>query len=96
MKKTLTPMLTLIALSATVLSFAPSARAITYEVEIEDFTFVPGRLHIDVGDAIEWRNRDNALHSATSDEGIWDSGLLARDQTFTFTFTTAGVYPYHC
>ncbi len=89
-------MLTVITLSVTVLSFAPSARAITYEVEIEDFAFNPGRLHINIGDAIEWRNRDAIMHSSTSDDGIWDSGLLATDQTYTFVFTTEGIYPYHC
>jgi plastocyanin len=96
MKKTLTSMLTVITLSVTVLSFAPSARATTFEVEIEDFTFVPGGLHINIGDAIEWRNRDDVMHTSTSDDGIWDSGLLARDETFTFVFTTEGVFPYHC
>lgn len=89
-------MLTVITLSVAVLSFAPSARAITFEVEIEDFTFVPGRLHINIGDAIEWRNRDAVMHTSTSDDGIWDSGLLAIDETYTFVFTTEGVYPYHC
>ena len=96
MKKTLMSMLSVITLSVTVLSFAPSIGATTYEVEIEDFTFVPGGLHINVGDAIEWRNRDGIMHSSTSDNGIWDSGLLAIDETFTFVFTTEGVFPYHC
>ena len=96
MRKTLMSMLTVITLSVTVLSFAPSAHAITFEVEIEDFAFVPGRLQINIGDAIEWRNRDDVMHSATSDDGIWDSGLLAIDETFTFVFTTEGIYPYHC
>jgi plastocyanin len=96
MKKTLMSMLTVITLSVAVLSFAPPVNAITFEVEIEDFTFVPGRLHINIGDAIEWRNRDAIMHSSTSDDGIWDSGLLATDETFTFVFTTEGIYPYHC
>ena len=96
MKKKLTSTLTVIMLSVAVLSFAPPVNAITYEVEIEDFTFVPGGLHINIGDAIEWRNRDDIMHSSTSDDGIWDSGLLARDETFTFVFTAEGIYPYHC
>ncbi len=36
------------------------------------------------------------LHSATSDNGIWDSGLLARDQRYTYLFNAEGIYPYHC
>ncbi|UCE65090.1 MAG: T9SS type A sorting domain-containing protein [Candidatus Zixiibacteriota bacterium] len=90
--------LALIAMAVTgiIFSISQPARAILYEVEIEDFSFVPGRLIINVGDMIEWRNRDNVAHSATSDDGIWDSGLLSRDETFTYTFTLEGVYPYHC
>ena len=96
MKKTVMYLLAVITLSVAVLSYAPSVGAVTYEVEIEDFAFIPGGLHINPGDAIEWRNRDNVMHSATSDDGIWDSGLLARDQIYTFTFTTEGIFPYHC
>ncbi|OGC96132.1 MAG: hypothetical protein A2W25_12560 [candidate division Zixibacteria bacterium RBG_16_53_22] len=82
--------------SLVILMAMPSAMAVTWEVEIEDFAFVPGRLRINVGDAIEWRNRDDISHTATSDNGVFNSGLLARDQTFTFLFTEPGVYPYHC
>ena len=93
-------MLKLIIAAAVVLSavFALSspAQAILHEVEIEDFSYIPSRLNINVGDMVEWRNRDAVSHTATSDDGIWDSGLLAEDETFTYTFTLEGVYPYHC
>lgn len=96
MRKPLTFMLTAIVMVAGMTSLAPSARAIIYEVEIEDFTFIPGRLQLNPGDGIEWRNRDNVLHSSTSDNGLWDSGLLARDETFTYIFANEGTFPYHC
>jgi plastocyanin len=96
MRKSLTITLTLVAMFAATLSLAPSADAVTYEVEIEDFAFTPGSMHINPGDAIEWRNRDAVQHTSTSDEGLWNSGLLAEDQTFTFIFNDEGVYPYHC
>ena len=96
MKRTLTLTLTLVAAIIGVLSAAKSAVAIVYEVEIEDFVYLPSRMHINPGDGIEWRNRDFVLHSATSDNGIWDSGLLARDQRYTYLFNAEGIYPYHC
>jgi hypothetical protein len=65
-------------------------------VEIEDFSFIPARLNINVGDMVEWRNRDGVIHTSTSDNGVWDSGPLAEDETYTYTFTLEGVYPYHC
>ncbi|MHA2405009.1 MAG: plastocyanin/azurin family copper-binding protein [Candidatus Kariarchaeaceae archaeon] len=45
---------------------------------------------------VEWRNRDGVIHTSTSDNGVWDSGPLAEDETYTYTFTLEGVYPYHC
>lgn len=83
--------------AAAILFIVPRAAfAITYEVEIENYAYNPGGMHINPGDAIEWRNRDAVQHSATSDDGIWDSGLLSENQTYTYTFSLAGVYPYHC
>jgi len=73
-----------------------NAKAIIYEVEIENFAYIPARLHINIGDAIEWRNRDTVGHTSTSDDGFWDSGLLQEDQRFTYFFTAEGFYPYHC
>jgi plastocyanin len=48
------------------------------------------------GQAVAWTNTDLIAHTTTSDKGIWDSGMLAPTQTFTFTFVTPGTYTYHC
>ena len=88
--------LTAMAVLGVVFSVPLPARAVLYEVEIEDFSFIPSRLHLNPGDMVEWRNRDNVSHTATSDDGVWDSGLLSNDQTFIYAFTLEGVYPYHC
>jgi len=73
-----------------------AAKALEVEVEIEDFTFIPHGSVINVGDTIKWRNRDLVQHTSTSDAGVWNSGLLSRDQEFSFVFTSPGTYPYHC
>lgn len=96
MSRTLKLITAAAVVTGAVLAMTLPAQAIVYEVEIENFAFVPGRLHINPGDAIEWRNRDAVNHTSTSDDGIWDSGLLAENQTFTYTFNLEGVYPYHC
>lgn len=71
------------------------------EVEIEDFAFVPQTVTIQVGDTVEWKNRDAVGHTSTSGTpgmpvGIWDSGLLGEDDRFSFVFTQDGTYPYYC
>ncbi|HKQ68565.1 MAG TPA: plastocyanin/azurin family copper-binding protein [Polyangiaceae bacterium] len=48
------------------------------------------------GTTVRWVNQDSVAHTATSDSGVWDSGTLTQGQSFNFTFTTPGTFPYHC
>ena len=71
------------------------------DVEISGFTFVPADIKVKVGDTVRWTNRDGASHTSTSGasgvpDGIWDSGLLATDETFSYVFDTPGAFPYYC
>ena len=43
-----------------------------------------------------WTNRDPAAHTTTADEGQWDNSTLQEGQSFSFTFTEAGVFSYFC
>jgi len=77
----------------------PLARAAepqTHRVVIERFTFAPARLEIRAGDAVEWRNRDLAPHTATSGDGEWGTGDLARDGMAAVVFPTPGTFAYLC
>ena len=65
-------------------------------VQIRDFTFTPGNLQVPVGATITWTNYDSAPHSATADDGTWDTGLLNKDQRASVTFNTPGDYSYYC
>ena len=53
-------------------------------------------LTVAVGTTVTWTNNDSIAHTATSDTGVWDSGILSPAQSFSFTFAQAGTYPYHC
>ncbi len=70
--------------------------AATYDVSIVSFSFVPPSLTVQMGDTVRWTNQDPTQHTATSDTGVWDSGLLWLGGSFSFTFTGSGVYGYHC
>ena len=65
-------------------------------IDISGMAFSPNTLTISVGDTVTWTNQDGAPHSATGDNGEFDSGTLNNGQNFSFTFTAAGTYTYHC
>src|SRR5205823_6406074 len=48
------------------------------------------------GTTITWTNQGPTVHTATSDNQVWDSGDLAAGQSFSFTFDDPGVYWYFC
>lgn len=66
------------------------------EVTIKGFAFSPDTLTVKVGTTVKWTNQDSVAHSVTSDTGLFDSGELAAGNTFSFTFTQAGTFDYHC
>ncbi len=65
-------------------------------VEIKNFAYSPGSLHVKVGDTVTWTNKDAAGHSATADDGTFDTGVLGQGESGSFTFTKAGTFSYHC
>jgi len=66
-------------------------------VKINNFVFSPATLTIKVGDSVTWTNNDNTQHTVTSDTGSeLASSTLAKGQTYSHIFNTAGTYDYHC
>jgi plastocyanin len=80
--------------SLTTQNFAFGAAA--NDIDIVDFGFSPKNLTVAVGTSVTWGNTGQANHTTTSDTALWDSGTLSPSQTFSRTFATAGVFPYHC
>jgi plastocyanin len=66
------------------------------EVFIQGMSFTPATITVTAGTTITWTNKDGYAHTVTSDSKIFDSGNLASGSTFSYTFATAGTYPYHC
>jgi plastocyanin len=67
-----------------------------HRVVIQDFAFRPQRLELRPGDSVEWVNLDLAPHTASAEDGAWDSGELARQASFRATFGAAGRFAYLC
>jgi plastocyanin len=49
-----------------------------------------------VGTTVTWRNTDSTSHTSTSDAAGWNSGNIVPGGQFSFSFQTAGRFPYHC
>jgi plastocyanin len=65
-------------------------------VDIQDFAFSPDTLEISVGTTVTWTNGDAAPHTATAEDGAFDSGSLATGDSYSFTFEEPGTYSYFC
>src|SRR5258708_4539963 len=67
-----------------------------HAVMIHNFAFVTETLTVKAGDKVTWTNQDAVAHSATADNGTFDTGVLQNEQSGSVTFTKVGVYTYHC
>jgi plastocyanin len=71
----------------------------TTEVEIEDYAFNPKTIRVKVGSTVKWTNKDQARHDVMPDNPSEDfkaSELLAKGESYSFTFNKAGTYTYFC
>lgn len=68
------------------------------EVAISKSRYLPSPLEIDAGTTVTWVNEDALPHTATATtpEVHFDSGYMALDDAFAYTFDAPGEYPYYC
>lgn len=65
-------------------------------VEIAEFLYEPDTITVDVGTEITWTNADGAPHTATADDGSFDTGTLKRSDEAAVSFDEPGTYTYYC
>lgn len=63
-----------------------------HTVQIHDFAFVPASLQVRAGDSVTFVNRDPVPHTATANDGSWDTGELLAGATRTVAVKGAGGY----
>lgn len=66
------------------------------EIEIENFAYTPKTITIKAGTTVKWSNKDDSQHKVVADDGSWSSSSLSKGDSFSFTFTQAGTFTYHC
>jgi plastocyanin len=76
---------------------APSGEAAKSEkIEIVEFTYEPDPVVVQVGGKVIWQNQDTAPHTATADDGSFDTGTIEKGKLGSATFKEPGTFTYHC
>ena len=65
-------------------------------VDLRSLRYSKGKVEVEAGTTIVWRNRDPLTHTVTSDSGSFDSGDLKPGASWSHTFTEPGTFSYHC
>jgi plastocyanin len=66
------------------------------EITIDNFTFTPKELTIAVGTTVKWVNHDDIPHTVVEKKTTFRSKALDTDDSYSFTFTSAGTFDYFC
>ena len=66
------------------------------EVVIDNFTYTPPELTVAVGTTVKWVNHDDIPHTVVENNKIFRSKALDTDDSYSFTFTSAGTFSYFC
>lgn len=69
----------------------------TDSVEIKNFKYSPAVIKVSVGTKVTWTNKDTVQHNVIGDTFTDLNGpLLDKEKSYSYTFTEAGSYGYHC
>jgi amicyanin len=65
-------------------------------VTIDNFTFTAPELTVAVGTTVKWVNHDDIPHNVVDKNKAYRSKALDTDDSYSFTFASAGTYDYFC
>jgi plastocyanin len=73
-----------------------TAAPTTFNLDMIDFSYSVLNLEVPAGSTVTWTNAGNPRHSATTDDGSGDTGLISSGERASITFDTPGVFAYYC
>jgi plastocyanin len=68
----------------------------TVEATVRDFMFRPARLQVAPGTTIIWTNGGQVEHTATAEDGSFDTGTIGVGRRMAVTLSRPGTYTFHC
>jgi len=72
---------------------APDAATI---VLARDFMFAPTSMTVTAGSTVTWTNKDDEPHTVVSDTGVFKSGGMDTNESFSYRFDKPGTYHFTC
>jgi plastocyanin len=66
------------------------------KIGVKGFMFNPVTITVPAGSQVTWVNLDDEPHTVASDTGLFRSGGLDTNETFSFKFDKPGTYHYTC
>jgi plastocyanin len=73
-----------------------AAQDATNVITIDNFTFSPKELTVAVGTTVKWVNHDDIPHLVVEKKTTFRSKALDTDDSYSYTFTSAGTFDYFC
>ena len=76
-------------------SSSSSTPVATNQVSIANFSFNPATITVAPGATVTWTNNDSTTHTVTSNDNLFNQSIDP-GKNFSFTFSSAGTFSYHC
>ena len=77
-------------------SRSTAASADPTKIVVKDFMFMPTPLTVKAGSTVTWTNMDDEPHTVVSDAGLFKSGGMDTNESFSFKFDKPGTYHFAC
>jgi amicyanin len=78
------------------LAFGAVAAEEANSVTIDNFSFTPPELTVAAGTTVKWVNHDDIPHNVVASNKAFRSKPLDTDDSYSFTFASAGTFDYFC
>jgi plastocyanin len=80
---------------------SPTGPAITATIvngasRLTTTAYAPNPVDITAGTTVTWVNNDSAVHTSTSNTGVWSSPAIVPGDHYNFTFQSPGTFTYRC
>ena len=95
-RSVIVPMLIGPIIGAMLAAASVAAQDATNVVTIDNFTFTPKELTVAVGTTVKWVNHDDIPHTIVEKKTTFRSKALDADDSYSFTFASAGTFDYFC